>query len=110
MKMDVIVNVGDALTAMGISGIVPEDDSPTFEVSAEIDDDEIKDAAPKPEPFELHEQLDQATVMDLSAAIRRGDRAEAEMMLDRLLGDDDTVTEWVQQARYSRKARVAQAA
>lgn len=105
MKMEVIVNVTDVLEALQIDGLAPTRVTDTIEISAEVDDDDIKDKAPEPDPIELHDELDQTTVMDLAAAIRRGDTAEAELMLDRLVGDDTVVRDWIQMGRFSRKAR-----
>lgn len=58
-----------------------------------------------PEPESLSYELDQGDVQDLAAAIRRGDRPEAELLLDRIFGHDTTVSEWVQRGRYGSKAR-----
>jgi uncharacterized membrane-anchored protein len=46
-------------------------------------------------------------VIELAAAIRRGDRAEAEHRLDRLVEEDLRVQEWVQRGRYSTRAKPA---
>lgn len=62
---------------------------------------------PEPEP-ELPVGLgDETTVLDLAAAIHRGDRVEAETLLDKLFSGDANLTEWVQRGRYSKKGRAA---
>lgn len=96
----------DALTALGIEGLHPDREDDWIEVEAEIDedDDEIRDKL-LPKLMSLSETFDRTDVFDLSAAIRRGDTKEAELLLDRLVAEDQNVTEWVQQGRYSRKAR-----
>lgn len=78
--------------------------SDDIDLEVEVDDDELKEEF-ESEPETLADLFRQSDVMDLAAAIRRGDAAEAELMLDRLCADDDTVTGWVQLGRYSRKAR-----
>jgi hypothetical protein len=64
----------------------------------EDDDDNFRDA-------EISDLLSQDDVMALAIAVRRGDRVEAELMLDRIVGDDVRASEWVQQARFSNNAR-----
>jgi hypothetical protein len=52
--------------------------------------------------------LDKGEIIDLAAAVRRGDTAEAERLLDGLFGNfagSEKVTEWIQQGRFSRRAR-----
>lgn len=76
------------------------------EIGIEAAVNALDDADALPEPEDFGDQLDQTDVQDLAAAIRRGDRAEAELLLDRVFAHDTTVTEWVQLGRYSGKARV----
>lgn len=61
----------------------------------------------KTTPTELHELLDEHGLKELSAAIRRGDRDEAEHQLDQLVRDDTRCRDWVEQARYGRRAVAA---
>lgn len=89
MKEGITEAVGDAFTTN------------EQELRAELEDDY------KIEPTELRDLLDEHAVKELSSAIRRGDREEAEHLLDRLVDDDAAVTEWVQQGRYTRRARAA---
>lgn len=67
--------------------------------------DACDDAGQLPEPESLSYELDQGDVQDLAAAIRRGDKTEAEILLDRVFASDETVSEWVQRGRYGAKAR-----
>lgn len=71
---------------------------------ARIDDDEdsYRDA-------DLSDLLDEDHIVDLAAAIRRGDRGEAEVLLDRIASDDFRVEEWVQKGRFSNKAKQPEA-
>lgn len=55
--------------------------------------------------FEMEDYVDQGVVQDLASAIRRGDRTEAEQLLDRLFRGDTTLNEWIQRGRYGPKAR-----
>lgn len=116
MKVTVDAVVEDVLMALGLAVIPAECDprlkmTDTVEITGEADDDDMADnvidlgKAAAPGSDELNEILDRETIVELATAIRRGDRREAELMLDRLVAEDDTVTEWVQQARFSRKAR-----
>mgnify|MGYP003350875317 CR=1 FL=1 len=57
----------------------------------------------EPEPIEL----DQTAVMELAAAIQRGDCVEAATCLDVLLRDNPAAQEWADQARRSRMATAA---
>ncbi|MGJ0508953.1 MAG: hypothetical protein ACR652_17870 [Methylocystis sp.] len=81
-----------------------------FEV--DVDDDEAYAALPSSyteiDPVPLSDELDQGDVQNLAAAIRRGDRAEAELLLDRIFANDGTVTEWVERGRYGQRARQLQ--
>lgn len=43
--------------------------------------------------------FDRGDVIDLGRAIRRGDAAEAEHLLDRMLGEDEVVRDWLDQGR-----------
>jgi hypothetical protein len=116
MKVTVTATVEDVLTALDLAVIPAECDpdlkmTDEIEIEGEADEDDIADlaiesgkAADK-DAGELSSILDRETVESLTAAIRRGDTQEAELMLDRLLAEDDTVTHWVQVARYSPKAR-----
>lgn len=81
----------------------------TFELRVDVDENEAWDSLPESykEPEALSSELDQTTVMDLAAAIHRGDRTEAELLLDKLFSGDTNITEWVQLGRYSKKGRVA---
>lgn len=111
VQIDVTVNVTEVLDALEIKGLVPEIDDDTITVTASIDEENLTEAAVKnggahaDEDFSLSNLLDQTDIFDLSAAIRRGDRREAEFLLDRLTADDTEVTEWVQQGRFSNKAK-----
>jgi hypothetical protein len=51
------------------------------------------------------EEVDRLEVADLSTAIRRGDRDEAEHILDRIASFIDGWSEAVSQGRYSPRAR-----
>ena len=53
------------------------------------------------------EDVDPTDVIDLSAAIRRGDIAEAELCLDRIGALFEGWPELIEQARYSRLSRRA---
>lgn len=116
VEITVDVEIADALEALNIRGLVPEFDGDTVSLTGTVDGEELGEAAVEAEcavssdSVNLAFMLDQTTVYDLSAAIRRGDRTEAELLLDRLAGDDVEVTEWVQQGRFSRKAQTAIAA
>lgn len=44
-------------------------------------------------------------IEDLSAAIRRGDRDEAELLLDRLASENEGWSEYVSRGRYGWKAK-----
>jgi hypothetical protein len=65
----------------------------------------LDDAGEMPESEELRYQFDETDVIGLAEAIRSGDTAAAELLLDKLLGEDPTVGEWIQRGRYSRRAR-----
>lgn len=79
----------------------------------ELDDAEVnaQDAYTALEDADLLEPqidaacFDQSDVLNLAAAIRRGDCAEAAHLLDRVFAEDATVTEWVQRGRYSGAAK-----
>lgn len=45
--------------------------------------------------------FDRGDVIDLSRAIRRGDSGAAEHLLDRMLGEDEVVRDWISQGRHS---------
>jgi hypothetical protein len=114
METKVDVMVADIVEALGLDG-VPRgcEFAPTHsvELTVEVDDDEMTEnvidmgKASAPDASELNVILEREFVTNLAAAIRRGDQQEAELMLDRLVDSDTIVTEWVQQARYSRAAR-----
>lgn len=112
MRIEADVSVSDIMTALEMAE-APEgySASETVEIEVMIDDDEIEDYFTKDDQYiaadsaTLGALLRQGEVMDLSAAIRRGDTKEAELLLDRMFADDTDVTEWVQRGRYSHKAR-----
>lgn len=111
MKVMGTVLVENIVTALDIEAL-PEGCRFAETDTIDLDDVEVDDdlaAEELPESYfpdgELHDLLDETTVFDLSAAIRRGDQAEAEYLLDRLVRDDDRVKEWVERGRYSRAAR-----
>lgn len=69
--------------------------------------DACDDAGQLPEPESLADELDEMDVRNLATAVRCGDRAEAEALLDRVFASDATVEGWIQLGRYSSKARPA---
>jgi hypothetical protein len=82
------------------------------EVQAEEAIDTLDDAGKLPEPESLTYTLDRTTVIGLAEAIRCGEREQAELLLDLLFADTaefDTIREWIDRGRYSRKARAAKA-
>lgn len=108
MKVDAYVLVAEVMNALHMDALPAGSTlkkTDTVTVTVVVDDDEIREELPLNEPFGLSEHLDQTEVIDLAAAIRRGDTAEAEILLDRLLASDDAASEWVQQGRFSRNAR-----
>lgn len=84
-------------------------ESDSIDLIVAVDDDEAYSALPSSyteiDPIELNDELDQTDVQNLAAAIRRGDKAEAEQLLDRVFVTDGTVTEWIQRGRYGSSAR-----
>ncbi len=88
--------------------------SSEWEMDDEVDFSVVADKDELAEEFrqdatELNETLalsgvTEREIFDLSAAIRRGDRVEAELLLDRVFADDARLTEQVQMGRYSRAA------
>src|SRR6185436_20041931 len=108
MKVEGTTTVSAMLDALGLtedalprSSQLEMGDEIDFSVAA--DEDKLAEEVEE-EPQTLSEQLEQSDVVNLAAAIRRGDRAEAELMLDRLCADDVTASEWIAQGRFSRKA------
>lgn len=112
MKVSGSVLVEDIMDALEIDAL-PEGcrfaktDSIELDV-VDVDDDTAAQELPEsyfPE-YQLREILNETDVFDLAAAIRRGDIAEAELLLDALAREDELVTEWVQRGRYSGRAKV----
>jgi hypothetical protein len=107
MKIDADVRVSDIMEALDMQ-TPPEGYSgaDTVEINVLVDDDEAEEKLDlQPPETGLSDLLNQTDVYNLAAAIRRGDATEAELLLDRLAAEDADVSEWVQQGRYSRKAR-----
>jgi hypothetical protein len=79
---------------------------------AEVDDDDAYEALQIDEQIEseFESQFDQTDVMELSAAVRMGNRQEAELLLDKIFGHNPTIREWVERGRYSGPARRLKAA
>lgn len=112
MRISGSIIVSDLLDAVGIACLP---DSSDLSMSERLDFDDIDvDASVVREALEdeddssselLRHRLNESEVLGLAAAIRRGDRAEAELLLDRLVATDGTVAEWVQRGRYSGKAK-----
>jgi hypothetical protein len=101
------VSVEEVLTALGLTAI-PEGCDLTIEdeveVRAEADVDDLRQDE---SDATLADFLDQTAVMELSAAIRRGDTADAELLLERVFGGELSVREWGQQACNSCRLRAA---
>lgn len=55
----------------------------------------------------LLDEVDGELVEDLSAAVRRGDLVEAEALLDRIFAENAALSERVQRARHSGRAKAA---
>jgi hypothetical protein len=107
MRVEADVRVSDIMEALEMEsppeGYSRGDD---VEITVTVDDDDMEDKfTPDPVVTLLSDLIDKGAVFDLSAAIRRGDKAEAELLMDRIFGDDTDTKEWVQQGRYSHKAR-----
>jgi hypothetical protein len=80
------------------------------EVLAEDAYQGLDEADKLPAPEGMSDIVDERVVIDLAEAIRCGDRAEAELLLDRLFaGGDDalTIREWIDRGRFSKRAREA---
>lgn len=77
------------------------------EVSVEAAVDAVDEAGALPPPEGLSDTLDESDVRILAEAIRTGDVKAAEMAMDHMFGHDPELREWIDQGRYSRKARHA---
>lgn len=85
-------------------------DVPELEVYLERECSEASDEARREEAAEYSGFIDPdpGLLKDLSIAIRKGDRVEAEILLDKLASEAGTrAEEAVQQGRYSLQARAA---
>jgi hypothetical protein len=109
MKVLGRVLVADILAALDIDALPSDSSLSTTDVvdldDVEVDDDLARDELPEAEPEELHSRFSESDVIRLAEAVRIGDRGEAEILLDRIFGEDATVTEWIQRGRYSKRAR-----
>jgi hypothetical protein len=73
----------------------------------EVDDDVAMDEL---DIGDSTDAVDPDGLQDLSSAIRRGDKAEAEHLLDRLFAENSALTERIQRGRYSNRTQSAAAA
>lgn len=75
-----------------------------------VDDDEAFGCLPEEHFRNELRDINRETLTDLSAAIRRGDRCEAEHLLDGLFGEDRALIDAIQLGRYRLDARRMRAA
>lgn len=111
MRVSAEIQVKNILEALDLKevpeGCDLEATSSVIVEGCEVDDDQAIDA------LDLEDDnptIDADVLQELSSAIRRGDRVDAEHFLDRIFSESSSLTERIQRGRYSCKARNAIAA